>query len=207
MSKNDNRKFTHYTVREGDTLWGLSKKFGVTFSQLKELNNLSSDTIFIDQVLRIKEFPEIDDIILPPDLINNDRILNWITPIKKFSLQYEIPFPILFGIMLAESSGDPYVVSKKGAIGLMQLLPQTANWLSVNPCDPIQSIDGAARYVKELFDEFKDWELVVAAYNAGPDKVKQYGGIPPIEETREYVQTVFSYSNCRLKTPSEENQN
>jgi len=195
MNNNEKTTFTKYVVKEGDTLWGLANKFGVTISQLKELNNLTSDTIITDQVLTIKELPEMDNLILPSDIKNNDRILNWITPIKNYSLKYEIPFPILFGMMVAESSGDPSAVSKKGAIGLMQLLPQTANWLSINPCDPIQSIEGAARYVKELFEEFKDWELAVAAYNAGPDQVKKYGGIPPIEETQEYIQRVFSLSN------------
>ena len=193
MCNNDNKNYQHCVVKKGDTLWNLSERFGVTISQLKELNQLSSDTIFADQLLKIKELPEIEDATLLQDLINDDRIFNWITPIKNGSIKYEIPFLLLFSIMLAESSGDPYAVSKKGAIGLMQLLPQTANWLSVNPCDPIQSIDGAARFLKELFDEFKDWELVVAAYNAGPDKVKKYSGIPPIDETRDYVQRVFSY--------------
>ena len=102
---------------------------------------------------------------------------------------------LIKAIIMAESNGDRSAVSPKGAQGIMQLMPFTARRLNVsNPFDPIENIEGGVRYIKELLGTFGG-NLVhaVAAYNAGPNAVKKYGGIPPYEETRLYVKRVMNY--------------
>jgi hypothetical protein len=89
-----------------------------------------------------------------------------------------------------ESSFRPGVVSSAGAIGLAQLMPGTARELGVDPWDPEQNLRGGARYFRQQLDRFGTVPLALAAYNAGPGRVEQYGGIPPFRETQRYVQTV-----------------
>lgn len=95
---------------------------------------------------------------------------------------------ILFRALVeAESSYNPTAVSPKGAYGLGQLMPDTARALGVDPRNPSQNLDGAARYLLGQLAMFKDIDLALAAYNAGPHRVVEYSGIPPFTETREYI--------------------
>ncbi|NNG45984.1 MAG: lytic transglycosylase domain-containing protein [Deltaproteobacteria bacterium] len=98
-------------------------------------------------------------------------------------------------IIRAESNGERFAVSSKGAQGMMQLMPFTARRMNVSdPFDPIENIEGGVKYIKELLGTFGG-NLVhaVAAYNAGPNAVKKYGGVPPYKETRLYVKRVMNY--------------
>ena len=94
-----------------------------------------------------------------------------------------------------ESAYDPTAVSHKGAIGLGQLMPGTARTLRVDPHDWRENLDGSARYLAGLLAEFGDVRFALAAYNAGPDAVRQHGGIPPYRETRNHVQRVLAVFN------------
>jgi soluble lytic murein transglycosylase-like protein len=97
-------------------------------------------------------------------------------------------------VILAESGGDPRAVSKRGASGLMQLMPATARRYGVrNVFDPEQNIRGGSRYLRDLAERYQnDLELMLAAYNAGPEAVDRHGGrIPPFRETLEYVPRVL----------------
>ncbi len=96
-------------------------------------------------------------------------------------------------VINAESSGKPEAESSKGAIGLMQLMPSTAHELSVNPRNPVENLDGGIRYLKKLAGEFGDLDKTLAAYNAGPGTVRKYGGVPPYQETQQYVSKIKSY--------------
>jgi soluble lytic murein transglycosylase-like protein len=91
-----------------------------------------------------------------------------------------------------ESAYRQDAISSAGAIGLGQLMPATARDLGVDPRDPLQNLDGAARYLAMMLDTFGDPRLALAAYNAGPDAVRQYGGIPPYRETQNHVARVMA---------------
>src|SRR5438105_450435 len=108
---------------------------------------------------------------------------------------YNIPAELIRAVIAAESAGDCSAVSHRGAVGLMQLMPHTAGEMYVDdPVDPAQNIMGGTRYLRQLANEFGgDMMLVLAAYNAGPDAVRKYKGIPPYEETRQYVKKVIAY--------------
>jgi len=98
-------------------------------------------------------------------------------------------------VIRAESAFNQSAVSPKGAMGLMQLMPGTAMDMGVqDPYHPIQNLRGGIGYLKEMLRLFNnDLILALAAYNAGPNAVKQYGGVPPYEETRQYIQRVLQY--------------
>ena len=108
-------------------------------------------------------------------------------------------FVRLFTAMIsAESAFDPTAVSSAGALGLGQLMPETAAGLGVqDPFDPAQNLDGAARYLIAQLERFGSIELALAAYNAGPERVTEHGGIPPIAETRNFVAVVMSRAGMR----------
>ena len=105
--------------------------------------------------------------------------------------RHRVPEDLFLRLVLAESNFHPAAISTKGAIGLAQLMPDTARLLGVNPHDPGQNLDGGARYLSAQYRKFGDWRLALAAYNAGPGAVERYRGIPPYAETRNYVRAIL----------------
>ena len=122
--------------------------------------------------------------------INNNAI-------EKISNRHSIDSRLVKAIVKVESDFNPNAVSKKGAKGLMQLMPETANDLNVSdPFNPYESIDGGVRYFKRLMKSFdNDLKLSLAAYNAGPGNVDKYDGVPPFKETQAYVKKVQRYND------------
>jgi cell wall-associated NlpC family hydrolase len=100
---------------------------------------------------------------------------------------------LLSAVARAESGYDRDAMSRAGALGLMQFMPATAAGLGIDPLDPEQAVDGAARYLAQQVARFGSVELALAAYNAGPGAVSRYGGIPPFAETQAYVAKVLSF--------------
>lgn len=115
--------------------------------------------------------------------------------IENSAREFGVDTSLVKAVIHAESGYNPEAVSNKGAMGLMQLMPKTAQDLKVDNCfNPSQNIRGGVKYLRFLLDTFKgDVQLAVAAYNAGLSRVAKYGGIPPFEETRNYVARVMSY--------------
>ena len=115
--------------------------------------------------------------------------------IRDASRRHGVSFPLLKAIMKAESDFDPKAVSKKGAKGLMQIMPSNFRTLRIkDPFNPRENIMGGAHYFRQMLDRFNGKvRLALAAYNAGPDSVDRSGGIPPIRETKDYVNKVMKY--------------
>ena len=128
--------------------------------------------------------------------------------IAHHSRQHQLDPALISAIIKAESDFDPDAVSRSGAIGLMQLMPQTAVRLDVrDPFNPEENIAGGARYLRYLLDRFHgNLPLALAAYNAGATRVEQYNTLPPIHETRRYVKKVLrfyrQYDERRITQPS-----
>lgn len=115
--------------------------------------------------------------------------------ISACATKYGVNSCLIKAVIHAESGYNPKAVSRKGASGLMQLMPDTARSLKVsNSFDPKDNVEGGVKYLRFLLDTFRgDVSLAVAAYNAGLNKVARYGGIPPYNETRTYVNRVLAY--------------
>ncbi len=112
--------------------------------------------------------------------------------IARASAKYGVPQALVRAVVAVESAFKPDAVSHAGALGLMQLMPDTAADLGVkDPFDPEQNVMGGTRYLAFLLKHFGDEELAVAAYNAGPARVAREGAVPDIPETRAYVQSVL----------------
>ncbi len=110
--------------------------------------------------------------------------------IERESARHGVPSDLVRAVIQQESGGNPAAVSKAGAIGLMQLMPETAKALGVNPFDAEQNVDGGIRYLKDMAKQFDSLDEVLAAYNAGPRAVQRFGGVPPYRETQDYVKNI-----------------
>ncbi len=120
--------------------------------------------------------------------------------VKRYSTIYALEEPLVYAVIHAESAFNPDAVSPAGARGLMQLMPGTALEMGVTDIfDPLQNVAGGTQYLSKMMDLFHDKQLAVAAYNAGPENVKKYAGIPPFDETQNYVKIVMAYEQAYRK--------
>ena len=108
--------------------------------------------------------------------------------------EHQVQPALVKAVIAAESNFDPGAVSRKGARGLMQLMPETAQELGVDDSfEPSDNVRGGTRYLRSMLDRYGDLSRAIAAYNAGPTAVDRYGGIPPYPETQDYVNRVLTY--------------
>jgi len=116
--------------------------------------------------------------------------------VRHYARKYGIPERLFVELVRAESNFNPKAVSPKGAMGLCQLMPQTAKRLGVKrPFNPDENLEAGARYLKELYRKYRNWKLALAAYNAGEGAVEKYGKkVPPYRETRNYVKKILKRS-------------
>lgn len=111
---------------------------------------------------------------------------------KEIALRTGLSPVLLEAVVWEESRWNAKAISPKGAVGLAQLMPKTAQDLGVDPNDPLANLRGGARYLKMQLDRFGDLELALAAYCAGPEKVIAAGGVPPIPEVRTYIDAIIA---------------
>jgi soluble lytic murein transglycosylase-like protein len=125
----------------------------------------------------------------PPSLVNAfDPI------IESTARDFGIEPALVKAVIAAESSFEPEAVSRAGAMGLMQLMPETAALLGVaDPLNPDQNIEGGTRYLAEMLERYGDMRQALAAYNAGPEAVDRFGGVPPYRETKIYLSRVLRF--------------
>jgi soluble lytic murein transglycosylase-like protein len=156
-------------------------------------------------------FSEPPAIILParpadPEFLKMNQVADTHAIIRAAAEKHGVPAAFVKSIVAAESNFDPTVVSPKGAVGLMQLMPQTAQQYGADPKVPEQNVDAGTRYLKYLIAKYrgsKNWlRRVIAAYNAGPAVVDRYRGVPPFKETRTYVTRVLGYLRQFQRDPS-----
>ena len=142
---------------------------------------------------------------LPPVKGNKtERLFHSI--IIQTAIRYQVDPALIKAIIMAESGYNPRALSKKGAKGLMQLMPETAQDLNVEDIfNPQQNINGGVRYFKKLVNQFNgDLKLALAAYNAGSKTVRQYKGVPPFKETQYYIKKVLEYYQLYKNQMTEE---
>jgi hypothetical protein len=131
---------------------------------------------------------------------------NYHSLVHEKATKYKIDPLLVNAVIKTESNWNEWAISKKGAMGLMQLMPATARELKVsNPFNPEENIEGGVRYLRYLLERFNgDLTLALAAYNAGPTWVEKFGVIPPITETKQYVRKVLSLYNGNTAQPLRE---
>ncbi len=142
-----------------------------------------------------------------PELLVNKLPHNVVDPmIRKAAQKHKVKASLVKGIVMAESAFNPNAKSGRGAMGLMQLMPETAQEYGANPMNPAENIDAGTHYLKVLLTRYAKYRncmvRVIAAYNAGPGNVDKYRGVPPFPETRGYVQKVMAYMRQFDKDPS-----
>ncbi|MBI4773119.1 MAG: lytic transglycosylase domain-containing protein [Deltaproteobacteria bacterium] len=126
--------------------------------------------------------------------MGKEALKNYDGLIRRYAKKYGLDTALVKAVIKAESEFDPKAVSCVGAAGLMQLMPGTASDMDVNdPFEPSENIEGGCRYLRTLLDRFRTVHLALAAYNAGPENVSKYNGIPPFKETRGFVTRVMRY--------------
>jgi len=133
--------------------------------------------------------------IRTPRKTSSAYIIEYEGIIYQASSRFGVDASLVKAVIKAESDFDHRAVSSKGAQGLMQLMPETSDAMAVeNPFDPVENIFGGTRYLSLLLQRFRnDKRLAVAAYNAGPERVEYHRGIPPIPETKGFVEKVMEY--------------
>jgi soluble lytic murein transglycosylase-like protein len=110
---------------------------------------------------------------------------------KDAARRHGVPEDLFLRLVQQESGFNSAARSHKGAIGLAQLMPGTATSLGVDPHDPVENLEGGARYLMQQYRKFGSWRLALAAYNAGPGAVEKHKGVPPFDETRNYVRVIW----------------
>ena len=147
---------------------------------------------------------EPEDLFPAPPSANADFGLRYAKLIQASALRHGVDEKLIAGVISAESNFDPKAVSRKRALGLMQLLPETAvRYAVVNVFDPAQNIDAGTHYLKDLLARYSgNVRLALAAYNAGPEMVDRYGGVPPFPETQNYVRRITANLAADAAAPS-----
>ena len=139
--------------------------------------------------VRLKPGSKTEDVAIPR--YRRQLQGRYVEVAKAAARKHGIPEDLFLRLVQQESGWNHAAVSTKGATGLAQLMPGTAELLNVNMHDPEENLEGGARYLRKMYDKFGNWKLALAAYNAGPQAVEEYGGVPPYAETGNYVARIL----------------
>lgn len=138
------------------------------------------------------------DYVAPPAVVASESAeepFDLAATVKALADEHQLPEALVHSVIAAESAYDPAAVSVKGAIGLMQLMPETARELAVDPRNPGENVQGGVSYLRQLLEKYAGSKdqlvLALAAYNAGPGAVDRYRGLPPYAETHAFVRRVI----------------
>ncbi|HYX20957.1 MAG TPA: lytic transglycosylase domain-containing protein [Thermoanaerobaculia bacterium] len=163
---------------------------------LGRVDRIVDDEVVVDSVVvEERGFPRVADDLSYSEARKPLFGSSYDTLIEREAKRWNVDAAFVSALIRAESNYEPRAVSRKGARGLMQLMPATARRLSVaRPFDPASNVGGGVRYLRELLDRYGNRpELVLAAYNAGEGAVETYGGVPPYRETVSYVRRILGW--------------
>jgi soluble lytic murein transglycosylase-like protein len=172
----------------GETLFSSSSGGSSFAAALKVLDGRAADQYRASVRLTPSYAPGQDGVI--PAFTGSYRG-EYLEHARAAARKHGIPENLFLRLVQQESGWNVGAVSHKGALGLAQLMPDTAVRLGVDATDPLENLDGGARYLRQQYDRFKSWRLALAAYNAGPEAVAKYDDVPPYAETQGYVLAIL----------------
>ena len=167
----------------GDTSRGA--RYAPKFDVLDKPTSTGFDVSLDPDPVYIPGLPEDD--AFTPNATNSTHL----SIARLMAQKHNIPVDLFLRLIQQESGWNEKAVSHKGAISLTQLMPETAKLLGVDPYDVRQNLDGGARYLATQYKRFRNWRLALAAYNAGPEAVTKYRGVPPYQDTQNYVRRIL----------------
>tara|TARA_R110000787_G_scaffold89520_3_gene189419 strand:- start:611 stop:1210 length:600 start_codon:yes stop_codon:yes gene_type:complete len=174
------------TADTASTSWGMA----LFQSQLSVLDNRASEQYSNSVRLQPpRAIIPLTALAVPSYIVRDNGPLRDMA--RTAARRHGVPEDLFLRLVQQESGWNVAAVSTKGAMGLAQLMPGTARLLGVDPRDPVQNLEGGARYLKAQYNKFGNWPHALAAYNAGPGAVEKYRGIPPYAETRNYVRVIW----------------
>ncbi len=177
-------------VMAGPVLAGSHKtKNGLSAAQLKVLDNRASEQ-YRDSV-RLQPQPVYTPSKWGAQPYRGNYTGPYLDMAREAALAHNVPVDLFLRLVQQESNWNAGAVSPKGALGLAQLMPDTAKLLRVDALDPKENLEGGARYLYQQYRRFNSWRLALAAYNAGPEAVEKHRGVPPYKETQDYVKAIW----------------